>query len=157
MVASPEAVCSRLIHPFLLITKSDMTKGRRYFRFFRFIDCFSKAWNSFQESEGTDSILATGKWSCLGVYLGMESLAIVSLLIPNTTEEMPNSSSWILWESGTYRGRKDSWWKPIDSGSTHWSSRSYGHVCNSGVGRLKVKKRQKRGVREVRQRWKETR
>src|SRR3954466_1590442 len=52
--------------------------GRRYFRFFRFLDCFAKSLASFHENEGLDVLLGTGKWSCMGIYLGLESITIVS-------------------------------------------------------------------------------
>ena len=50
--------------------------GRRYFRFFKFLDCFEKAYECFVNGEG---VVVVGKWSFLGCYLGLESLTIVSL------------------------------------------------------------------------------
>lgn len=54
--------------------------GRRYFRFFRFLNCFSKAWSCFYGSD----MLGTGKWSCLGIYMVLESATIVSSCFGNS-------------------------------------------------------------------------
>jgi len=56
-------------------------EGRRYFRFFRFLDCFSRAYDCFTDKEGMEGVLGTCKWSCMGAYLGLESVTIVSLLL----------------------------------------------------------------------------
>lgn len=48
-------------------------------RFFKFLECFSKAFESFYASVGAKGVLEVGKWSCLGAYLFLESLTIVSL------------------------------------------------------------------------------
>ena len=52
--------------------------GRRYFRFFKWLDCFSKAFEAFYTSEGVSGVLEVGKWSCMGAYLFLESVTIVS-------------------------------------------------------------------------------
>jgi len=53
--------------------------GRRYFRFFRFLDCFSKAQELFNNATGwEDLVFGVGKWSMLGAYMGLESLTVVS-------------------------------------------------------------------------------
>jgi hypothetical protein len=54
--------------------------GRRYFRFFKFLDAFPKAFDSFYATVGVMGVLEVGKWSCLGAYLFLESLTIVSVL-----------------------------------------------------------------------------
>ncbi|KAH8599773.1 peroxisomal biogenesis factor 11 [Bisporella sp. PMI_857] len=52
--------------------------GRRYFRFFRFLDCFQKAQECFDSEGGwSDIVFGVGKWSFLGLYMGLESLTIV--------------------------------------------------------------------------------
>jgi hypothetical protein len=56
--------------------------GRRYIRFFRWIDAFSKSWDAFLGIERPGDLegwMAVGKWSFLGAYLGCESVGIVSL------------------------------------------------------------------------------
>jgi hypothetical protein len=57
-----------------------LNAGRRYFRFFKFLDSFSKAFDSFYATDGVVGVLEVGKWSCLGAYLFLESLTIVSAL-----------------------------------------------------------------------------
>ncbi len=52
--------------------------GRRYIRFFRWIDCLEKAYTVFREETGLVAVLAVGKWSCMGAFLFLESLTIVS-------------------------------------------------------------------------------
>ena len=52
--------------------------GRRYFRFFKFLDCFERAWGCFVNSDGMQMMLGAGKWSFMGLYLGLESVTIVS-------------------------------------------------------------------------------
>lgn len=59
--------------------------GRRYFRYLKFIDCFSIANEAFQKfvaGEGILSLLEFGKWSCLGMYLTFEATTIVCFLLP---------------------------------------------------------------------------
>ena len=60
------------------LSADNFVLGRRYFRFFKFLECFSKAWSYLYESTGIDALLGTGKWSCQGIYLACESLTIVS-------------------------------------------------------------------------------
>ncbi|KAG4443826.1 hypothetical protein IFR05_000726 [Cadophora sp. M221] len=50
--------------------------GRRYFRFFRFLECFSKAYDCFRDVDGVRGVLAVCKWSCLGGYMFLESVTI---------------------------------------------------------------------------------
>jgi hypothetical protein len=52
--------------------------GRRYLRFFRFIDAFDNAMSSFQKKSGLEALLEIGKHVTLGIYLGLESSTIVS-------------------------------------------------------------------------------
>lgn len=60
---------------------ADDMLGRRYLRFTKFIDCFGSAYSSFTSSSnrGFVASLEVGKWSCLGIYLLLESCTIVSL------------------------------------------------------------------------------
>ena len=54
--------------------------GRRYFRYLKFIDCFSVASEAFKKfiaGEGVIALLEFGKWSCLGIYLVLEATTIV--------------------------------------------------------------------------------
>ncbi len=79
-----EAACSRFGSPTPLISvfsKPDghWYVGRRYFRFFKFLECFSKALECFYAASGVMGLLEVGKWSFLGVYLFLESLTIVSV------------------------------------------------------------------------------
>jgi hypothetical protein len=53
--------------------------GRRYLRFFRFIDAFLKAWTCFLTTSGLELLLGVGKFGFLGGYLLLESATIVSL------------------------------------------------------------------------------
>jgi hypothetical protein len=55
--------------------------GRRYFRFFKFIDCFhfaSTAFHQIGHGEKVTHLLEFGKWSCLGMFLSLEATTIVS-------------------------------------------------------------------------------
>ncbi|KAE9373452.1 hypothetical protein N431DRAFT_482476 [Stipitochalara longipes BDJ] len=54
--------------------------GRRYFRFFKFLDAFSKAFDSLYGTVGVVGVLEVGKWSCLGAYLFLESLTILDTM-----------------------------------------------------------------------------
>ncbi|RDL39656.1 uncharacterized protein BP5553_03996 [Venustampulla echinocandica] len=67
-----------------LLLRSQLALGRRYFRWFRFLDCFSKAYESFNSTEargtGFMGALLVGKWGFMGAYLGLESLAILDVM-----------------------------------------------------------------------------
>jgi hypothetical protein len=70
------------IKTFLLL-RSQLALGRRYFRIFRFISCFAQALNVLSGVDGSEvlrNVLEVGKYSFMGIYLGMESLSIVSLV-----------------------------------------------------------------------------
>ncbi|TVY83272.1 Peroxisomal membrane protein PMP27 [Lachnellula suecica] len=54
--------------------------GRRYFRFFKFLDCFSKGYEAFYNADGIGGILLVGKWTCLGGYMLLESSTILDVL-----------------------------------------------------------------------------
>jgi hypothetical protein len=45
------------------------------------LDSFSKAFESFYATVGVIGVLEVGKWTCLGAYLFLESLTIVSAFI----------------------------------------------------------------------------
>ena len=51
--------------------------GRRYIRFFKFIDNFSLAYTAFRTRSGFMGTLEVVKWSCWGIYLMFESSVIV--------------------------------------------------------------------------------
>lgn len=53
--------------------------GRRYLRFVKFFDAFGVAYDAFGTSNGLPMVLQVGKWSCLGIYLMLESSTIVGL------------------------------------------------------------------------------
>ncbi|KAH7419106.1 peroxisomal biogenesis factor 11 [Cadophora sp. MPI-SDFR-AT-0126] len=60
--------------------RAQFALGRRYFRFFRFLECFSKAYDCFYTIDGMRGVLALGKWSCLGAYLFLESVTILDAM-----------------------------------------------------------------------------
>jgi hypothetical protein len=70
------------IPPPLLLQKSSLITcpGRRYLRFFKFIDAFAQASKAFNSSTGIAAILDVGKWSCLGIYLFLESCTITAAM-----------------------------------------------------------------------------
>lgn len=52
--------------------------GRRYFRYFKFINSFQLAWTSFTAPLPHQSpILEAAKWSFMGFYLFLEAFTIV--------------------------------------------------------------------------------
>jgi hypothetical protein len=57
--------------------------GRRYLRFFKFIDVFAMAFRWFNSSNGITAVLDVGKWSCLGMYFFFESCTIVYMAFRN--------------------------------------------------------------------------
>ncbi|ESZ95148.1 hypothetical protein SBOR_4448 [Sclerotinia borealis F-4128] len=61
----------------LLRTRREVAVGRRYLRFLRFIDHFSRAWTSFHSEKGVRMLIGVGKSGFMGLYLGLESLTIV--------------------------------------------------------------------------------
>lgn len=77
MAPPPRPVRSRYV-PALVIQDPANPPGRRYLRFFRFIDTFFKARDCILTTSGLDLLLGAGKWGFLGSYLFLESLTIVS-------------------------------------------------------------------------------
>ncbi|KAL1868387.1 hypothetical protein Plec18167_008313 [Paecilomyces lecythidis] len=68
-----------------VIAKGQITLSRRYFRFFKFLECFERVFTLLStrrvDPNGSGSIrtaLELAKWTCLGIYLAMEDLTIVS-------------------------------------------------------------------------------
>jgi len=56
--------------------------GRRYFRFFKFLDCWAVAYDARPAWDGS-ALLGTlefGKWSCMGLYLFLESCTILDAM-----------------------------------------------------------------------------
>ncbi|KAK2871729.1 hypothetical protein FQN49_002885 [Arthroderma sp. PD_2] len=73
---------------------SQFALGRRYFRYFKFIDYFENAWTAYTSDENTAaqkrgfiaSTLEFCKWSMLGIYLLLEGATIFDALgIQKTT------------------------------------------------------------------------
>jgi Peroxisomal biogenesis factor 11 (PEX11) len=62
------------------IVMSNQVPGRRYLRFFKFIDAFALASKWFGSSIGITTVLDVGKWSCLGMYLFLESCTIIDAM-----------------------------------------------------------------------------
>ncbi|KAH7342909.1 peroxisomal biogenesis factor 11 [Rhexocercosporidium sp. MPI-PUGE-AT-0058] len=60
--------------------RAQFALGRRYFRFFRFLECFSRAYDSFHGADGARGVLVVGKWSCLGGYMFLESVTILDAM-----------------------------------------------------------------------------
>ncbi|KAH6723997.1 peroxisomal biogenesis factor 11 [Leptodontidium sp. 2 PMI_412] len=60
--------------------RTQFALGRRYFRFFRFLECFSKAYDCFHGVDGVRGVLAVCKWSCLGGYMFLESVTILDAM-----------------------------------------------------------------------------
>ncbi|KAE8451597.1 hypothetical protein EG329_003670 [Mollisiaceae sp. DMI_Dod_QoI] len=63
-----------------LLLRRQFALGRRYIRFFRWIDCLAKAYTVFREETGLVAVLAVGKWSCMGAFLFLESLTILDMM-----------------------------------------------------------------------------
>lgn len=68
----------RFGNPFPNTNQATTLTGRRYFRFFKFLDCFSKAYEAFYSAGGLGGVLLVAKWSCMGGYMMLESSTIVS-------------------------------------------------------------------------------
>ena len=56
--------------------------GRRYLRIVKFIDAFTLAYNALTRESGVAAVLECGKWSCLGMFLFLESCTMVSFFLP---------------------------------------------------------------------------
>ncbi|KAL3417401.1 AoPex11B [Phlyctema vagabunda] len=69
--------------------RKQLALGRRYLRFTKFIDCFTFATTAFREKRGVVSVLEVGKWSCLGMYLLLESCTIMDAMGIWSTEWAP--------------------------------------------------------------------
>jgi hypothetical protein len=93
MASSTQAICSR--YPSATHSTrpmADHVPGRRYVRFFKFIDAFATATRLFNSSSGITAVLDVGKWSCLGMYLFLESCTIVYKPPPNRTRSSSTSA-----------------------------------------------------------------
>ncbi|KAB8295811.1 hypothetical protein EYC80_008633 [Monilinia laxa] len=60
--------------------RREVAVGRRYLRFFRFIENFSKAWDSLCNEDGLKMLTGVGKSGFMGAYLGLESLTILDMM-----------------------------------------------------------------------------
>ncbi|RAL68679.1 hypothetical protein DID88_007387 [Monilinia fructigena] len=60
--------------------RREVAVGRRYMRFFRFIENFSKAWDSLCNEDGLKMLTGVGKSGFMGAYLGLESLTILDMM-----------------------------------------------------------------------------
>lgn len=99
-------VKSGSIPSLLPIPLTRLSIGRRYFRFFKFLDCFSKAYDAFYSGSGLGGVLLVGKWSCMGGYLILESSTIVSSRAWVWGKVlMREECSWMLWVFGRRRWR----------------------------------------------------
>jgi hypothetical protein len=89
-----------------------MKTGRRYLRFLKFIDAFTLAYNAFNSSSSIVAILETGKWSCMGIYLLLESFTIVRtnsyLQLAIRVLKILMRSRWMRWGFGPRLGQQDS-------------------------------------------------
>ncbi|CAD6443749.1 c6563622-f4a6-4ab5-a8cb-cbc0a6598970 [Sclerotinia trifoliorum] len=60
--------------------RRELAVGRRYLRFFRFIEHLSKAWDSLLNENGMKMLINVGKSGSMGAYLGLESLTILDVM-----------------------------------------------------------------------------
>lgn len=72
-----------------LLCRQQFALGRRFLRFGRWVGCLERAWVVYvgirrggfcRRGGGIEGWLEMGKWGAMGVYLGCESVGIVSLL-----------------------------------------------------------------------------
>ncbi|KAL2061866.1 hypothetical protein VTL71DRAFT_7244 [Oculimacula yallundae] len=63
-----------------LQARKQFALGRRYLRFLKFIDAFSLAFEALSTRNGILAILEFGKWSCLGMFLLLESCTILDAM-----------------------------------------------------------------------------
>ncbi|KAG4420222.1 hypothetical protein IFR04_006600 [Cadophora malorum] len=69
-----------------LRARSQLALGRRYLRFLKFIDAFALAFEAFSSQRGIVAALEFGKWSCMGMFLFLESCTILDAMgVYNTT------------------------------------------------------------------------
>lgn len=96
-----------------LLLRRQFALGRRHFRFFKFLDCFRKAYavlgnvredkgaeHGWQDSgirtEDVEVVLGVGKWGFMGAYLGCESATFVGFLLPLSFLHIYAASSLLL-------------------------------------------------------------
>jgi len=72
-----------------LQARNQFALGRRYLRFFKFVDAFNLAFKGMNSSTGIVALLETGKWSCLGMYLLLECFTIMDAMGVWSTEWAP--------------------------------------------------------------------
>ncbi|KAH7384733.1 peroxisomal biogenesis factor 11 [Cadophora sp. MPI-SDFR-AT-0126] len=64
-----------------LQARSQLALGRRYLRFLKFIDAFALAFGAFSShNNGIVAALEFGKWSCMGMFLFLESCTILDAM-----------------------------------------------------------------------------
>jgi len=93
--------------------------ARRYFRFFKFLDCFSRGLSFFYG----DEILEGLKWSFMGLYLGLESLTIVSFCAEDSGNGTDEDTSWMPSVYGLHHGLKPVCLTLISAGGSRCSAR----------------------------------
>lgn len=67
------------------LARNQFAVGRRFFRFFRFMGAWERAWGVFDHRSGSgfglglgfEDVLMVGKFTFLGCYLGCESATMV--------------------------------------------------------------------------------
>ncbi|PBP26178.1 PEX11 domain protein [Diplocarpon rosae] len=63
-----------------LQARNQLALGRRYLRFLKFVDAFNLAFDAFSFWNGMVAALEFGRWSCLGIYLLLESCTILDAM-----------------------------------------------------------------------------
>ncbi|KAG4438992.1 hypothetical protein IFR05_005508 [Cadophora sp. M221] len=63
-----------------LQARSQFALGRRYLRFLKFIDAFALAFEAFSSHSGIVAVLEFGKWSCMGMFLFLESCTMLDAM-----------------------------------------------------------------------------
>ncbi|CZR57126.1 uncharacterized protein PAC_07015 [Phialocephala subalpina] len=78
-VLAAYALTSEDVQTWLLLRRQ-FALGRRYIRFFRWIECLSKAYTVFYDETGLVAVVGVGKWSCMSAFLFLESLTILDVM-----------------------------------------------------------------------------
>ncbi|KAH9208814.1 peroxisomal biogenesis factor 11 [Leptodontidium sp. 2 PMI_412] len=63
-----------------LQARSQLALGRRYLRFLKFTDAFALAFGAFSSHSGIVAVLEFGKWSCMGMFLLLESCTMLDVM-----------------------------------------------------------------------------
>ncbi|KAJ5052135.1 uncharacterized protein L3040_001894 [Drepanopeziza brunnea f. sp. 'multigermtubi'] len=136
-----------------LQARTQLALGRRYLRFLKFVDAFALAFRVLSEqSGGVLAALEFGKWSCLGMYLLLESFTILdSMGVVSTT-----------WAPGLFVEAMRFWFYSLSLGILGglwelWGLRSYGLAVENvaGADEADEKKSKEREAEEVESRMRE--